>query len=400
MKKIIEKPIEMECLDAARGVLHAQGLTGKPVGRGKIGALKTIHQLGYIQLDTLAVVARAHHHTLYTRTHAYTENHLAELLRERKIFEYWSHAASYLPMEDFRFSLIRKSLYRNQDKSHWFAKNKKIMQYVLDRIRAEGALQSGDFETDRKRGSWFDWKPAKVALEQLFMDGTLMVAERKGFQKVYDLSERIIPAHVDTRMPDNDAYARYLITKTLQAQGIATLREITYLRRHAEKDTARTLHQMLEAGEIIPLKLAGVKNDYVTLPEFLKQKTQAPSEKVHLLSPFDNVLIQRNRGKQIFGYDYQVECYIPEPRRRFGYFCLPILFGDTFVGRFDPKADRATGVFTIKNMFIENKPKDMTAFLDAFMISLHDFAQFNGCTAIKIANAETATLKREIKKRL
>jgi uncharacterized protein len=400
MKKIPAHPIEVERAAVVPRILSAQGLGTKFWGSGKSGALKAITQLGYIQLDTLAVVARAHHHTLYTRTRAYTENHLAELLRERTIFEYWSHAASYLPMEDFRFSLVRKSLYRSKDKSHWFTKNKKIMQYVLDRIRAEGALQSGDFETDRKRGSWFDWKPAKVALEQLFMDGTLMVAERKGFQKVYDLAERIIPAYIDTRMPDSDAYARYLITKTLQAQGIATLREITYLRNYAQKDAAKILHTMLESGELIALKLAGVKNDYVTLPEFLTQKIPAASQKVRILSPFDNVLIQRNRGKQIFGYDYQVECYIPEPRRRYGYFCLPVLFGNSFVGRFDPKADRATGVFTIKNIFIEHNPKDMALFLDAFIDSLRDFAHFNGCDKIQITHAETAVLKREIKKRL
>ncbi|MGL4597236.1 MAG: winged helix-turn-helix domain-containing protein [Bacteroidia bacterium] len=400
MKKNTEKSIEIERSEAARRVLHAQGLTGKSFGGGKVGALKTINQLGYIQLDTLAVVARAHHHTIYTRTRAYTENQLAQLLHERKIFEYWSHAASYLSMEDFRFSLVRKSLYRNKDKAHWFAKNQKIMQYVLDRIRAEGALQSSDFETDRKRGSWFDWKPAKVALEQLFMDGTLMVAERKGFQKVYDLTERIVPNTIDTRMPDTHAYARYLITKTLQAQGMATLREITYLRKHAVKDTTEVLQTMIESGEVMRITIAGVKNDYVALANEFAQKLAPIAQNVHILSPFDNVLIQRNRGKQIFGYDYQVECYVPEPRRRFGYFCLPILFGDQFIGRFDPKADRAMGVFTVKNIFLEHAPKDKPIFLDAFVESLRNFAHFNGCHTINIAQAESAALKREIKKRL
>jgi len=189
------------------------------------GTDNIIRHMGYIQIDTLSVVARAHHHVLWSRNHKHREEELHQLLKSRKIFEYWSHAASYLPMEDFRFSLPQKQLYR-EGHAHWFAKNKRIMKYVLDRIRAEGPLQSKDFETDRKRGSWFDWKPAKIALEQLFMEGTLMVSERKGFQKVYDITERVIPSTVNTAMPTEEEYAEHLVRNNMRSLGIFSLKDV------------------------------------------------------------------------------------------------------------------------------------------------------------------------------
>lgn len=379
--------------------LSAQGLDRKlPFGKGKTGALETIRQLGYVQLDTLAVVARAHHHTLWTRNDAYREAWLNELMEEKHIFEYWSHAAAYLPIEDFRFSLVRKEEFR-KGRSHWYQKDKKIMKYVLDRVRAEGALQAKDFEASRKHGSWFDWKPAKIALEQLFHEGTLMIAQRKGFQKVYDLTERIVPAGTDMTLPSQEEFAAHLIRNSLRAHGIASLKDMTHLRRGMQTHVTKALKKMLADGEIEKVMVEGVAEDFFlfagTEPAFPAKTKQAAS--VSFLSPFDNAIIRRDRLVKLFGYDYAIECYLPEPKRKFGYFCLPVLYNGNFVGRFDPKADRATGIFYVKKFYLENPPEDMDAFLVALADALKTFAAFNGCGKIVIEKTAPAKLKAALK---
>lgn len=365
-------------------VLHQQGLAKlSSFGKGKNGALETIRRLGYLQLDTLAVVARAHHHTLWSRNSSYREEQLGALMREKKIFEYWSHAAAFLPMEDFRFSLPRKHEFLS-GRSHWFQKDKRVMQYVLDRIKAEGPLQARDFETDRPRGSWFDWKPAKRALEQLFQDGTLMVSERRGFQKVYDLAERVLPPGTDTSLPSREELAAHLVQRFLNAHGIGGMNEIAYLRSGMGGAVKKALQQAVAAKTIVPVQIEGITETYFALPELAGRKIPVPRQ-VQILSPFDNAIIQRKRTGRFFDYDFMIECYLPEPKRKFGYFCLPILAGEHFVGRFDPKADRAAGVFHVKSLYIENKAIADEPFWEAFAQRLQEFAAFNGCTEIALA---------------
>jgi uncharacterized protein YcaQ len=382
--------------------LHSQGLQGAAFGKMKKGALAAIGHLGYVQIDTLSVVARAHHHTLYSRLPDYKESYLGELLEtDRSVFEYWSHAASYLPMSDYRFSLPRKKIFA-EGKSHWFAQDKKIMKYVLDRIKSEGALQSKDFEFKRTGpGNWYEWKPAKKALEQLFMDGTLMVARRQGFQKVYDLAERVLPADVNTAMPTAAEYAEYLIRKAVEANGVVEEKEIAYLRRGLNEPVNKALKKLIRSGEYKEVLAEGSgKSLFITSARQLQSIKKLKLKKdVHLLSPFDNLVIQRKRLQRFFGFDYQVECYVPEPKRKYGYFCLPVLYGDTFIGRFDPKADRATKTFHVKVMHFEKEMKPDEKFNTAFAEKLKAFAAFNGCTKIKIEKAEKGW-KKEMTERL
>ncbi|HET6991695.1 MAG TPA: crosslink repair DNA glycosylase YcaQ family protein, partial [Bacteroidia bacterium] len=337
--------------------------------------------------------------TLWTRTKGYSENHLNELMKEKKIFEYWSHAAAYLPMEDFRFSLFRKNEF-HKGRAHWFAKDKKNHKYVLDKIKAEGPLQSKDFETDKRRGSWFDWKPAKIALEQLFQDGTLMVTERKGFQKVYDLAERILPSGVETCLPTNEEFADYLIRSTLRAHGIASLKDMTHLRKGMNSHVQKALKKMLVEGEISAVTIHSVKESYYRLPIKNSNSEIADRQSAIILSPFDNAIIRRDRLKNIFDYDFMLECYLPEHKRKFGYFCLPVLFENKFIGKFDPKADRASGIFYVKSFHLENQPKNMDEFLAAFSITLKAFAEFNDCDKIVLEKTFPAKLKSEMKRNL
>lgn len=370
--------------------LQKQGLLQNGFGKGKKGTLNAIEHLGYIQIDTLAVVARAHHHSLWTRLPDYNEKYLNELLeKDKRIFEYWSHAASYLPMSDYRFSLPRKNDYAS-GKSHWFAQDKKIKKYVLDRIKAEGALQSKDFEHKRTGpGNWYEWKPAKRALEQLFMEGKLMVAKRQGFQKVYDLTERVLPGDIDTRVPSDKEYAEFLIKKAILANGLVEEKEIAYLRSSIKTHVSKLLKDLVKKDELVPLEIRDKKgNFFTTYDQLLELENTKATKHLHLLSPFDNAVIQRKRVQTLFDFDYMIECYLPEPKRKYGYFCLPILYNNQFIGRFDPKADRATKTFYVKQMHFETGFKPDPEFNVAFAEKLNAFADFNGCNKIMIDKAD------------
>lgn len=383
MSKQIKAPL-ISIEQAQLMSLAAQGLLKTNFGKGKKGTLNAIEHLGYVQIDTLAVVARAHHHTLWTRVTDYKESHLNELLeKDRSIFEYWSHAASYLPMSDFRFSLPRKHEYAS-GASHWFKQDKKVNNYVLDRIKAEGALQSKDFEFKRNGSSnWFEWKPAKMALEQLFMEGKLMIAKRQGFQKVYDLTERILPTGVNTKFPSEKEQAEYLIKKAIQANGIVEEKEIAYLRSSSREMVSKSLKQLVKNGELVETGIENRKGNYFTSQSLIDASTKLKgTEQIHIFSPFDNAVIQRKRVQQLFDFDYIIECYLPEPKRTYGYFCLPIMYNGRLVGRFDPKADRATKTFYVKQMHFEKGFKPTTAFKKAFKEKLNSFAAFNGCEKV------------------
>ena len=379
--------------------LQSQGLLNTAFGKGKQGALNTIEHLGYVQIDTLSVVARAHHHTLWNRLQDYKEPCLDELLeKDKAIFEYWSHAASYLPMSDYRYSLPRKKDY-SAGKSHWFNQDKKMNRYVIDKIKAEGPLQSKDFEFKREgAANCYEWKPAKQALEQLFMEGKLMVARRQGFQKVYDLAERVLPKNIETSCPSEKEYSEYLIKRAIQSNGIVAENEIAYLRAGLKASINKALKHLIKTGEMIELNLKGFGNaPFVTTAQQLSGiETIKLKDTIHLLSPFDNAVIQRKRLLRIFNFDYVIECYLPEPKRKYGYFTLPVLYNDAFIGRFDPKADRASKTFYIKYMHFEKGFKPNEKFNSIFVKKLKEFSAFNGCENIVIDKAD-AKWKKEMK---
>lgn len=367
-----------------RIALNQQGLLkADSFGRGKQATLRAIKQIGYVQIDTISVVERAHHHVLWSRVSNYKPQYLTELVAERQLFEYWSHAAAWLPMQDYRFSLPRMKQ-ANGDRSWFDDCDKNLIMQVLRRVQQEGALLARDFEDTRKgKKEWWDWKPAKRALEQLFMQGELMVTRREGFQKVYDLPERVIPDWVDTTEPSLDEYADYLIDNTIRAHGFATVRSMVYLRKG--KPLRNTidlrLQAKLEEGKVLKLDLDRGNIIYV-LPELLDKPAPRSHKTVRILSPFDNTIIQRQRGQDIFQFNYLIECYVPQPKRQFGYFCLPILYGDRFVARADCKAHRKQGVFEIKSMHYEPDFIPNEDFTQAFSSAIDSFAIFNGCNDI------------------
>ena len=361
-------------------ILKCQGLR-----QSQATTLEIIQQLGFVQLDTLSVSERTHHHVLYSRNPEYQQAELHTLLAEdRSIFEYWSHAAAYLPIEAYRFSLFRKSMYGGQ-KTYRPNPDPKVMKYVLDHIRDNGPTKSQDLKPgSTEKGWWGDVKPTKVALEELFQQGHIMVSERKGFQKVYDLTARVLPEDIDLTVPTAEEMCRHLLLTGIRAQGVIAAKEAYYLRKGLNKTMGKVIQEMVEDAAIVPLQIEGIETPYYTLPALLAIEPTIPQEpQVQILSPFDNLIIQRNRALQFFDYEYKLECYTPEKKRRWGYFTLSILYGDRFVARFDPKADRKTGIFHVKKWWLEPGFEPTEAFMHAFKTQLKAFAKFCGCTKVK-----------------
>ena len=368
-----------------RIALDRQGLLRQDgFGRGKGATLRAIEQLGYVQIDTISVVERAHHHVLKSRVSNYQPVFLERLMRERRIFEYWFHAAAWLPMRDYRFALPRMAQ-MNGDRS-WFPEaDSGLMKEIVHRVESEGPLRARDFEDTRQgKTGWWDWKPAKQALEQLFMQGELMVSRRDGFQKVYDLPERVIPDDVDTRHPDNADYAAYLIDTTLRAHGFATMPSMTYLRKGQRlRDSVRDqLESRLETGTLVTCDLKSHGRIFIA-PDLLEARAPRCSARLCILSPFDNAVIQRARARDLFDFNYQIECYVPEAKRQFGYFCLPLLYRDRFVGRIDCKAHRDRRCLELKSLHLEHKVD--TEFAEALRLALIEFATFNNCENIDLS---------------
>ena len=370
-----------------RIALNQQGLLrAESFGRGKAAVLRAIEQIGYVQIDTISVVERAHHHVLGSRVANYRPAMLEQLVRERKLFEYWFHAAAWLPMADYRYSLPRMRQLNGE--RNWFGDgDRKLMHEILARVEAAGPLRTRDFEEARAGSSgWWDWKPAKQALEQLFMQGELMVSARQGFQKVYDLPERVLPDWVDTREPTLDEFATHLIDTSLRAHGFITLVSVTYLRKgQALREAVKQqLQARVDAQQLCLQSLGNNCSIYID-PELLEARAPRSVAQLRILSPFDNLVIQRQRCREVFNYDYQIECYVPEALRQFGYFCLPLLYRDRLVGRIDCKAHRAQARLEVKSMHIEQPVDD--DFPDLMCAALKSFADFNSCSRIEYAHA-------------
>lgn len=382
---------------ARRIALHAALLDGRTrLPKGAAGVLRAIEHLGYVQLDTIAVVERAHNHTLWARVPDFAPAQLDALLGARRIFEYWGHAASFLPMADYRYYLPLMRRHREQPQP-WVreqrAKVEQLMPQVLERIRDEGPRKAADFEHRREeRGAWWDWKPAKSALELLFWEGELMITARQGFQRVYDLTARVLPPGLDTREPDAAELGRFAVRRALTAMGVARERDIAGHLRLGEPVIAAALRELCAAGEVEQLSVAGKRHAYYAqageLERLLALRRTKP--RLHILSPFDNFAIHRDRMLQLFDFDYTIECYTPAHKRKYGYFNLPLLWGETIVGRLDAKAERKAKVLSVRGLWLEDGFSVSGEFTAALAAKLREFAQFNGCEQVRVEQAPAA----------
>ena len=367
---------------AKRIILKATGLhTVNAFGKGINATDRLIHQLGYIQVDTISVVQRAHHHILNTRNQTYQKDHLLKLQVDRRsIFEYWSHAAAYLPMAGYRFRLPQMEYYRTHQDG-WPKADPKTKEYVFDRIRSEGPLMSKDFQKHEKSNNgWWDWKPAKVALQRLFFEGKIMIHHRRNFQRVYDISERILPTTISTQYPNDQDLAEYLVMTAIQSKGIIRSKDAHYLLGRFRNIVNKWIRSAIMDSKIIEIQIQGLTGKFYTTLHQLESIPGRIVKRIYLLSPFDNVVIQRERLKEFFDFDYQIECYVPKPKRKIGYYTLPILYGTSFVGYVDCKADRKRKVLTVNNLLLTSKIRD-GQFVDQLNLAIEDIMIRNQCTS-------------------
>lgn len=382
---------------AAQGLLQAQ-----PYGRGLDGARKAIRHIGYAQIDTLSVVERAHNHVLYSRVPGFKPAMTNQMLLDGDVFEHWVHAAAFIPIADFRFSLPYKHAIKS-GQVHWYrSPDRKLMGELLAHIRSDGPLKSRDINANaQKRADWWDWKPTKKALEQLYMEGDLMIRSRDGFQKVYDLTERVLPPHINSQMPSMEEFAEHLLDQQLRCHGLVSMKGLTYQRRSAElrKAVKSLVNERLAQGSLEQVQL-GSGEIFILEAGALERRLPQVKNRVLILSPFDNCVIQRERLKSLFQYDYQIECYVPAAKRQYGYFSLPLLYRDEFIGRMDCKADRKTSHLEIKSLYLEKPCADQDLLIAALIDAITQFCHFQKCDTVSLTKVQPKHLGQSLRSAL
>ena len=347
-------------LESARALmLAAQGLLEHPQHPAtKDDVLAAIQQMGALQIDTINVVARSPYFVLWSRLGTYDPRWLDDLLAEGKLFEYWSHAACFLPIEDY--SLYRRRMIDGQQRAEtWLGAHHAVVDRVLQRVRERGPVRSAEFErTDGRVGTWWDWKPEKIALEYLFNIGTLMVARREHFQRLYDLRERVLPGWDDTQVPSGEEMRRALALTAVRALGVTPARWVPDYFRTSKRGIATLLDTLAAEGAVMRVTVEGwdavgyVHRDHATLAAQAAGGALRPTLTT-LLSPFDPLVSDRARAEAMWNFHYRIETYTPAPRRRYGYFSLPILHRDALIGRLDAKAHRKAAVFEVRALHLE-----------------------------------------------
>lgn len=352
---------------AAARALHlaAQGLLTPPRRKAtKTDVLDTIRRMAQLQIDTIHVVARSPYLVLFSRLGDFAPQWLDEHLAEARLFEYWSHEACFLPVEQFglmRYKMLDPSGMGWKYAAEWHERNRPDIERLLARIRDEGPVRSADFarEDGAKGNGWWDRKPEKRHLEVLFTTGDLMVSERRNFQRVYDVRERVLPGWDDSRdLPPREAVLPALLDYTCRALGVVRADWVADYYRLPRRSYRDELERLAAAGDLIPVRIDDWKE-----PAYVHRSLEAwlpaaeadtlRSTVTTLLSPFDPVVWDRRRASTLFGFDYTIECYTPEHKRRYGYFCLPVLHRGRLVGRVDAKAHRTLGTFELKAVHVE-----------------------------------------------
>jgi uncharacterized protein YcaQ len=340
------EPQPLSNLQARQIWLRAQRLdTSLPFGEGPEATAAAVEHLGYVQIDTINVIERSHHHILWTRIPGYRRADLRQAQSiDKSVFEYWTHALSYVPAKDLRFFIPDMKLHKREGHK-WFASvSTADMRKVLKLLRRDGALTIRDIDDDvlvDKEHLWASRKPSKRALQLAFYTGVVTISERNGMLKTYELMTR----HFGWDKPPKPATATevtaYLLDRALRAQGVVSLDSICHLDAPSKPAIRRLIQARVRRKELVPVALEGAgKQEHWARPEALESAGEAAPELVHILSPFDPLIIQRKRTELFFGYGHRFEAYVPKEKRVFGYFALPVLVGNDIVAALDLKTDR------------------------------------------------------------
>lgn len=379
---------------ARRLALKAQGFASPPpdsVNRGHLNRL--LDRLGVLQIDSVNALARSHYLPVFSRLGPYPTGHLDEAAwarnRHRSLFEYWGHEASLLPLSlypamGWRMKRAREGIGIYKHLTRFGQERKDVIDRVLDSVRDHGPLGAGALNTrEGPAGPWWDWSDEKHALEWLFAAGEVTVARRRGFERLYDLPERVLPGKVlDRPEPDLLDAHRQLLAHSASALGVATEKDLRDYYRLAPQDTRTALQTLIEDGTLTPVTVEGWRQRaYVVGEPRIPRRVDAAA----LLSPFDSLIWFRERTERLFDFHYRLEFYVPPAKRRFGYYVMPFLYGDRLVARIDLRARRAEGELTVVAIHPEPEATLDEAALSALAAQLESLAKWLELSRVHLA---------------
>ncbi|WP_296741316.1 winged helix-turn-helix domain-containing protein [Mesorhizobium sp.] len=354
---------------ARRIALGAQGFTDpRPAGTPDRRHLaRVLSRTGLLQIDSVSAVVRAHYMPLYSRLGPYPLALLdnAALTRKRTVFEYWAHEASYLPVETWPLLRWRMQRAEAGDEMYlglakWGRERPELIKEIYDQVAERGPIAASDIEGHKGNGGWWGWSEAKHAFEWLFWAGRITTAYRRGFERYYDLPERVLPqAVLDMPVPSVEDAHRELLRISARAHGIATYGDLRDYFRLAPGDTKDRIEELVETGELVPVSVEGWdKTAYLHKDARFPRRIEART----LLAPFDPVVFERTRTEKLFDFRYRIEIYTPAEKRQYGYYVLPFLLGDRIVARVDLRADRPASVLRVNAAYPEaGAPPDTAA---------------------------------------
>lgn len=377
-------------LDTIRNLaVVRQGLHQRPAKPDAVALLDIIQRIGLLQLDSVSVTARSHYLVMLSRAGLYNRDDLDNLLTSGRLFEYWAHAQCLVPIESFPYfeALIahkrdtRQNFYRGLGNAPEITLNT-----VLEHIHENGPTSSRDFESPREGESgWWNWKPAKVALEFLFDHGHLMISHRVNFHRYYDLTERVVEKHsfrLDKTLED---WHRWAVIAGLRQQGMGVTADIADYYRLQKRTTQEVLNELVKSGEVLAFEIDGLRTpaylhrDDLRLAEAVADG-QHPPQVTTFLSPFDNLIWYRDRAEAVFRFYYRIEIYTPAAKRQYGYYVLPILHHGQLVGRVDPKIDRRAKRFIMHALHLEPDTVVTDDLVQGLAGAIKEFMAFHHCT--------------------
>ncbi|MFQ2601480.1 winged helix-turn-helix domain-containing protein [Aeromonas caviae] len=389
--------------DARHLQLAAQGLlTPRRARATPADLLACIRRMALLQIDTISVVARSPYLVLFSRLGHYDPRWLEQLLADGDLFEYWAHEACFVPREDYRLlrhRMLDPAAMGWKFSAQWLKTHGGEIAQIVERIRQDGPVRAVDFERKGDKGNgWWDWKPEKRHLEVLFTAGQLMVRERRNFQRVYDLAERVMPEWNDERdLPSPDLARRDMVRASCRALGLVKTGWVADYYRLKRGKYDALLHQLADEGELLPVRVEGWQHGafvHASLADELVRAQAGSLKASHtaVLSPFDPLVWDRKRASELFGFDYRIECYTPAPKRQYGYFVLPLLHRGKLVGRMDAKAHRKEGVFEVKSLYLEDGIRVTQSLAQDLGKAIQKLAQWHQTPLLRYGNVPAPLL--------
>lgn len=384
-------PEQAKCL-----ILDIQGLRTQRPYKSILDAAHRIHN---IQIDTMSVVSRSHNLTLFNRLPGYKEGEVWSALENKSLFEYWSHAMCLLPVESYPYYALRMKQLESIEGGWWYqwaSKNKNLIERVYAFVKENGPTSSSDFKSSGPKG--WGGGPESRAMQALHLSGKLLISNREGFQKYYDLPERIMPSNISVEPMTQEEADEFTVLTTLDSLGIGSQKDIrTYMGRFKaskkwgfEKEPLlRYLESLCEADVLKEVKIDGFSERYFTLQRnaFRLKVAEAnsfPDQPVKFLSPFDNVVRERHFPQDVWGFDYKLEAYTPPDKRKHGYHVLPILDGTNLVGRVDAKMHRKDGWMELISLYLEDDFWKNEEGMNRLIAGINEFSEFHGADRTEV----------------